>query len=130
MPKSARPFDDDIRGLVEAQQRVIHLVKANKVIERRAPGRPLTIPSGARRGWGYTWRTPSGYRLRCRARYCNRMLMKNATTCVCSDGCADRLRRECEVFLGILNGTLRATDVPPDLRAFHDRRPSKASRRR
>jgi hypothetical protein len=123
------PFSDDVRAITEQQQRVIYLVKAQKVIVRRAPGRPSTIPLGARRGWGYPWRTPSGHRLRCRARFCNRTLAKTATTCVCSDACAARLRRECEIFLGVLDGTLRPEDVPPDLRAFNQRT-SRAIRQR
>lgn len=132
MPRAYR-WDQDLSDLLERRREreaePIVLTAAQRVIMRRPPGRPRIHPLGASRGHDYRWTTSSGRRMVCRARGCARVLKKDSPLPVCSEACAQMLRRYCEIMLAAIDGKIGPEDIPPDLRSMNPQ-PRRLSRRR
>lgn len=94
--------------LTEGRSPRIELPAAAEVIEPRRPrGRPAKDRTAE-----FPTRTPSGKRLRCRASGCRERL-RAGDRITCSDACAQAVRSECMLLLGVLDGHVSPKELPP-----------------
>jgi hypothetical protein len=118
----AKAVWDAVDLVVESGKKpVIKLSPVSQIIEpKRSRGRPRTKEPGEPVAARWALKTPSGKRMTCRSSGCHKVLRKGQVCC--SDACTAQLREECELWLGVLDGRIPLTEIPPHLRSNRLRR--------
>ncbi len=62
--------------------------------------------------------TPGGHPLRCRWRFCRRMIPKDREALTCCDRCEHLLREFLETTLDVLDGKMPAAEYPAHYRSW------------
>ena len=110
----AKSIWDEVQEIADTGGRpTVTLPRALEVIERHPRGRPRVIPVGAHPDYSARLKTPQGRRMRCRAAGCNKQLPRHTTNIVCSESCAEDLRKFCQACLAVLDGKEPVTSFPP-----------------
>ena len=105
--KPHKLWDEVASALKSGKPPQVELGEASRV---RMPSRPVGRPR-KRKIDGWPLKTPSGRRMRCRVSGCKQDL-RSGDTIVCSAECAEALRAECQLLLGILDGNISPTELP------------------
>ena len=110
---------DQVKQMVlDGQSPVLTLPEGHKVITpKRSPGRPRTRDL-LRPYKHFALHTPSGMRMRCRARGCGKQLRRDATSIVCSEACKHAMLDEAHAVIACLEGETPVRDFPVYLRDY------------